>query len=511
MTSDTISSRNAILIYISLFKLVLLLIFADNYGIFRDEFYYIACSKNLAWGFVDQPPLSALILAVSRFIFGDSIFGIRVFAYLAGSAAVFVSGLLAREMNGGRFAEVLTAFTVIFSAVLIANSSYFSMNAFDILLTSVFFYLLTKLLNHYDPKLWLTIGLVIGIGLMNKLTFLFLSFGLFIGLLLTNQRKYFLNKTLWLAAAIALLIFLPNIIWQITHDFPTLEFMTNATERKNQPLSPVEFSTGVLMNLNFGFIPLLLTAFYFLFVNKIGRHYILIGWIFLTVFLVFMVSNGKPYYMGVLFPVIFAAGGVGLEILINRFIRKKIIAQVTVLILLIPACVLVTPFVLPVLSIDDYIKYQEAVGLKPSSGERSETGVLPQFYADRFGWEEMVQTVAEIYNQLPEEEKERAVIIGDNYGEAGAIDYYGSKYNLPNAISTHNNYWYWGNDPKYNTDVYVILDITREEALYFFEEVEFGASHYHPLGKPDENIDIYICRKPRKPLSEIWRSVKNFI
>ena len=511
MNHNNFTSHNAVLVYISLFKFLLLLIFAGNYGLFRDEFYYIECSKHLAWGFVDQPPFSALILAVSRFIYGDSIFGIRIFAYLAGSVTVFMGGLLTREMGGNRFAEFITAVTIVFSGVLLGTTSYFSMNAFDLLLSVFFFFLLIKLIKTDNPKLWLAIGLVCGLGLMNKLSFLFLGFGLLVGLLLTSHRKYFLNKNLWYAAAIAFIIFLPNILWQIFNDYPTLEFMRNAAQYKNQSLSPLDFTLGSMLELNPGFTPFILIGLYFLFFHSSGKKFMLIGWIFLSVFIVFMFNNGKPYYMGIVYPVMLAAGAVGTEKIIERFVTKTLWAKVVVFIMLIPSFIIVTPFAIPILPVDNFINFQEMIGIKPGSGERSELGVLPQFYADRFGWEEMVKDVQKAYNKLSPEEKEHVIIFVQNYGEAGAVNFYREKYNLPPAISSHNNYWIWGKDKKFASDVYIVIGSNKEDNLEFFEEVELAASHFHPLGMPFENVDIFICRKPKANLGEVWKRLKHFI
>ena len=256
-------SSNFLLFYVSLFKFLLLIIFAGNYGFFRDEFYYIETTKHLAFGYVDLQPLSAIILAVSRTIFGDSIFGIRIFAYLAGSITVFVSGLIAREMNGSKFAQILTAILVVFSTVVLATGSYFSMNSFDILLSTVFFYYLIKLLKTNNPKIWITIGIIIGIGLQNKLTFLFLSFGLLIGLLLTKERSYLKSKHFWIGIAIAAVIILPNIIWQISNGFPTIEFMKRAALEKNVSMSFLQFLLNSSLGLNPAFV-----------IFKIGRAHV---------------------------------------------------------------------------------------------------------------------------------------------------------------------------------------------------------------------------------------------
>ncbi|MFH1197711.1 MAG: glycosyltransferase family 39 protein [bacterium] len=509
LSVENLTSPNAILFYLSIFKFLLVLIFAGNYGLFRDEYYYIACSKNLAWGFVDQPPFNALMLALSRMLFGESLLAIRILAYIAGAAIVFVSGLITREFGGGKFAQFLTGLTVIFSGVVLGNSGYFSMNVFDILFSSIMFYYLIKLLKTGNKKLWITIGIICGVGLMNKLSFLFLGFGLVVGLLFTKNRKYFLTKELWIGGAIAVLMFLPNVIWQIVNDFPTLEFMHNATMYKNTSMGIGDFAMGALLELNPGYVLFVFTALYFLFINRAGREFAAIGWLFVSVFLVFVFNNGKPYYMGVLYPAMLAAGIVGADCLIERYLRNWV--RPLLLVLLIPSMAFVTPFAIPILEVDTFVKYSEWLGIKPASGERSELGILPQFYADRFGWEEMVQKVADVYNGLPDEEKKKALIFGQNYGEAGAIDYYGKKYGLPQAISSHNNYALWGYPEEFDGSVLIVIGSNLEDNSGFFEEVKLAASHYNKYGMPFENIDIFICRKPKMSFEEIWKRIKHFI
>lgn len=502
-------SADAILIYASLLKFFLLLLFAGNYGIFRDEYYYVACSENLAWGYVDQPPFSALMLLISRSIFGNSIFGIRIFAYLAGSILIFVSGLIAREMGGGKFAQGLTAFVVIFSGVVLGTTSYFSMNSFDLLFSSLMFYYLIKLLKSGSPKYWYAIGLIFGIGLMNKLSFLFLGFGLAVGLILTEHRKFLLKKELWISAAIAVLIFLPNIIWQIANHFPTIEFMSNAAKYKNQPMGILEFSKNAAFELNPGFTVVILIALYFLFFSKNFKNFRLIGWLIVSVFLVFMFNNGKPYYMGILYPTMLAAGSVGLQIIIEKYSLRWL--KSTAVIYIIPFAALTTPFAVPVLPVDTFIKFSDALGLKPGVGERSEQGILPQFYADRFGWEQLAKEVGEVYNKLSDEEKKNVLVYGQNYGEAGAVDFYAEKYNLPPAISGHNNYWLWGYPSKRSGKVMIVIGSNYEDNSRFFGEVELAARHYNKYGMPYENVDIFICRKPKISLKELWPKVKIFI
>jgi 4-amino-4-deoxy-L-arabinose transferase-like glycosyltransferase len=500
---------NAILIYISFFKFILLLLFAGHYGLFRDEYYYVECSKHLSWGYVDQPPLSILILAFSRMLFGDSILGIRLFAYIASCIAIFMSGLIARQLGGGRFAQVLTSLSMIFCAVVLGSGSYFSMNAFDVLFGSIIFYLLIKLIKYDNPKTWITLGLVFGIGLENKFTPLFLAFGLVIGLFLTKQRKYFLTKELYIGAAIAFLIFLPHVIWQIANNFPTLEFIRNASLLKNVPLGFLGFLLGSLLELNPLYVLYLVIALIFLLFNKSGKKFALVAWTYISVFVVFVLNNGKPYYMGILYPVIIASGIVGLDILIAENGLKWF--RYLMIFILVASAVLVTPFSIPVLKVDSFIRYSESLGLKPGNGERSSLGILPQFYADRFGWKEMVEKVSVVYNKLSDDEKKKVLIFAQNYGEASAVNYYRNEFELPRAVSRHNSFWFWGYPKDFNGDIMIVIGSNLKDNSMFFEKVELTASHSSPYGMPYENVDIFICRNLKMPPSELWSKIKLFI
>jgi hypothetical protein len=383
------------------------------------------------------------------------------------------------------------------------------MNSFDILLAALMFYYLIRLLNTGNAKLWIVIGVLFGLGLQNKLTFLFLGFGLAVGLILTKNRNYLKSKEIWIGAAIAALIFLPNIIWQIANDYPTLEFMHNASAYKNKPMGIIEFTIKSLFELNPGYTLFLFTGIYFLFFNKEGKAYNIAGWIFISVFLVFVFNNGKPYYMGVLFPVIIAAGVIGADYLIQRYMRPFM--RAILVIIMIPFFFAVTPFAVPVLDVESFIRLEKMMGMKPENAERSEVGWLPQFYADRFGWEEMVRKVAEVYNKLPENEKKVALIFGQNYGEAGAVNYYRVKYNLPQAISSHNNFWIWGCPEDFRGDVLVVIGSNYEDNSEYFEDVKLAASHSSKYGMPFENVDIFICRKPKMPMKDVWNKIKFFI
>jgi 4-amino-4-deoxy-L-arabinose transferase-like glycosyltransferase len=266
-------------------------------------------------------------------------------------------------LSGGKFAQALAGLTIIFCGTVLGVSGYFSMNSFDILLSSMMFYFLIRLIKTGDTKNWIYLGIIFGIGLQNKLSFLFLGFGLAVGLILTKHRIQLKSKQLWLGAGLAFLFFLPNIIWQIANDFPTLEFMRNAAEFKNQPMSLLEFTTQyAMLELNPGFVIFVLIAIYYLLFNKDGRQFLIIGLIFFTVYLVFVLNNGKPYYMGVLFPVMLAAGAVGTDFLIKKYLKNWV--QILVLVSIVPSAVFVTPFAIPILDVNNFLKFSNFTGHK---------------------------------------------------------------------------------------------------------------------------------------------------
>lgn len=503
-------SDNAVLMYISVFKFLLLVLFAGNYGLFRDEFYYLQCSKHIDWGYVDQPPFSILVLAVSRLLFGESLLGIRIFAYIASCGIIFVTGLITREMGGNRFAQGVSAIAAVFCGTILGSGSFFSMNAFDILFASLIFYLLIRLIKSDNKKIWIALGIIFGIALQNKLSPLFIGFGIAVGMVLTKQRKYFLTKELYIGAAIAFLIFLPNVIWQAANNFPTVEFMRNAALRKNRPMGFSGFFIGSILELNPPFVFFLITAFYFLVFNKTGKQFSIIAWMFISIFIVFVLNNGKPYYMGILFPVMLAAGAVGADLLIERYMKKWGRA-VLIISIILPGAVIATPFAIPVLDVDAFISYSAALGIKPANAENQRLGALPQFYADRFGWKEITAGVADAYNKLTDDEKKNVIIFAQNYGEAGAIDYYGKQYGLPRAYSAHNNYWFWGPPQNANVSVAIVVGSNLRANSEFFEQVELSGQIENKYSMPYENVGIFICRKPKASIQQVWGRLKSFI
>ncbi|HEX2644751.1 MAG TPA: glycosyltransferase family 39 protein, partial [Thermoanaerobaculia bacterium] len=234
-----------------LFALLSILIHAatiTSYGWFRDEFYYVACGEHLAFGYVDHPPLVALMAWLSRHLLGESLAALRVLPVLTGAAVVFLAGWLAREFGGGRLAQTVACLGVLVAPVYLFNFHYFSMNSFEVLLWTLAAWIVIRIVKTGDPKLWLLFGLIAGVGLQNKHSMLVFGFGIFAGLLLTPERRQLARPWIWAGGALAGLIFLPNLIWQMRNGWPTLEFMRNAQLYKNVSLSPFELFSAQFLN-----------------------------------------------------------------------------------------------------------------------------------------------------------------------------------------------------------------------------------------------------------------------
>ncbi len=500
---------------IALAQLVIQMFFHGNYGYFRDELYYIAGSKHLAFGYVDQPPLSLVILAGVRWVLGDSLQAIRLLPSLAISATAFLTALMAIRLGGGRYASALAALCVVAAPVLLGQGRYFSMNSFDILFWAATCYIVIRILTGDTPRLWLLFGLVVGLGLQNKYSVGFLFIGLVAGLLLTAERKHLATKWFWLGVLIASLLFLPHVLWEVKNGFPSLEFMRNATQEKNTPTTLLEFFGGQLRELNYFCAPIWMLGVYYFFFDDVGRRHRTLAWSYVVIFILMVVGNGKAYYLSPIYPMLFAGGGVFFERLTaepsRRWIKPLMVSGILVLM------AISAPFAVPILPVEKFIAYQEFLGIKPRAEERSSLGVLPQHYADEFGWEEMVAVIASAYQKLTPEEQAKCVIYVRNYGEAGAVDFFGWKYGLPNALCAHNSYWYWGPGEK-TGDVAIIIGGSRDiqenlkDLNRRYQHVELAGTTKLEYAMPYENGRlIFICKGMNTTFQKLWPEERFFI
>lgn len=496
----------AFLAYLSLLKLVLHLLTNGNYGYFRDELYYIACSDHLDWGYVDQPPLIAFVTRAVRVVLGDSLPALRLVPALAGAALVFLTGLIVRKLGGSRYAIILAGLAVIIAPVYLIFHTLLTMNAFEPLLWMLCAYVAILLVRGADQRLWLVFGAVVGVGLLNKHSMFFWGVSFVVGLILTPSRKLLRGRWPWLAGLVALLIFLPNILWEYRHDWATLEVLENASRHQNLDISPLDFVGGQILLLHPATFPVWLGGLIYYLFSARGRQFRLLGLTYLVLLAVFITLKGKVYYLAPAYPMLLAAGSVAFEQMFRG--RWGAWLRSSVLLALAITGVVTAPLALPVLPIENFISYSNALGLKGVRTEQNRWGELPQHYADMFGWEEMTATVAQVYGRLSPEEKAACAIFADNYGEAGAIDFFGPKYGLPKAISGHQNYYLWG-PASYTGEVVITVSSDLEDLQAIFEEVEPAATFTNKYVMPYENNStIYICRRMKMPLREYWPKVK---
>jgi hypothetical protein len=505
--SHGLLSGPAIVLLLALAKFLFHLFTAGRYGIFRDELYYLACSEHLDFGYVDQPPLIAFIAWIARHLFGESLIGLRLLPALAGAATVWLTGKLAREMGGGVFAQALAALAVIAAPVYLLMHHWLTMNAFEPLIWIACAWCIVRAINHAEPRSWLWFGVLVGLGMENKYTTAFFALAVFIALLATPQRRFLSNAWIWIGVLCSLLIFLPNLIWLIRHDFPFLELMHNIRSTNRDVVrGPVAFVADQAMLMNPILFPLWLGGLAWLFLGRDGSRYRILGWIYALLLFAFIVLKGKNYYLASAYPMLFAAGAVASENISRARMRWS---RPVYLALIVAVTCLLAPLSAPVLSAENYIRYQKALGLEPLKAENQPTGPLPQIFADEFGWEEMAREVGRVYNSLPPEQRAKTAIFANGYGQAGAIDFFGGKYGLPKSISNHQNYWLWG--PRdYTGESVIVLGSDGTGDRKRFATVEVVGKTDHPYSRRDEHFDIFLCRDLNTTLQARWPKMKKW-
>jgi hypothetical protein len=444
-------------------------------------------------------------------LIGDSVFALRLLPAILGAATVIVTGMMVKNIGGSKLAIMIASLAVIFAPIFLGMNTYYSMNSFDIFLWALAFYIVVLIIKDDKQVNWILLGIILGIGLMNKIGFLWLGFGFFIALLVTDKRKLLKTIKPWITAGIAFLFFLPFIIWNATHDWAHIEFIRNAQLYKYSGITRWDFLKGILLIMNPASAIIWLLGLYYLFFSKNGTVLRILGIIFIATFLIlFMSGKSKSEYIAPAFIPLLAAGGVFLE-KINQIKYWRWLKHFVIIPLIISGIV-IAPLALPILPVEKYIDYADELGFGPTTAENKELAELPQFYADMFGWEELAKNVSAVYDKIPEGEKGKTIVFGNNYGEAGAIEYFSEKYLLPPVISVHNNFWIWGWEYTGKEIINVIIIGGREEDhLESCSEVEVVAIHETKYVMPYENnLPIFICRKLKEDFHQIWERNKNF-
>ena len=489
---------NLLLIALALCGTLLHILLNGQYGFHRDELDFIMSARRLDWGYVSYPPLTPFFARIGLELFGESLRGLRVLPAVAQGIAMVLAGLMARDMGGKRGAQILAAFAVFIAPVSLMGGTVIMYFAFDYLWWVLVAFFTVRLLTSDEPRYWLGIGAGIGLGMMTKYTMAFWVVGLVVTVLITSVRKYLLSKWLYVGAGLALLIFLPNLIWQIQHDLIALDYLSFIHARDVRWGRADDFLVNQLIETTNPFsLPLWTAGLGLCLFGASMRRFRPLAWMFLVTFLLFFVSKGRSYYTAPAYVMLLAAGAAGFESWLERRVEKtrrlgsgflwglQILGSVVAIILMKPIARINSPL------------------WEITSGVNEEV-------TEMVGWQDLTVQVAEIYRSIPDTEKPRTAILAGNYGEAGALDLYGKEYGLPRLVTGANSHWYRGyGDPEPETVIVVGLESAHAQA--FFKSCEFSGKVKNRFGVKNEetthHTSLYVCREPRRPWSEMWQDM----
>ena len=482
------------------------LIFNAGYGIFRDELYFIVCGDRPAFGYVDQPPLIPILASWSHALFGNFLIGFRLVPALALSATVALSAEFARAVGGGRFAQWLAGLCVLCSPQFLAIGLLFTTETFQPLTWLSCGWFLVRLAKTADERWWIPFGVVVGVSLLSKYAIAFYVGALGVGLLVTPQRRSLLRPWLYVGALLGAILVLPNVLWQQAHGWPFLELGKAAVNGKNVARSPAAFFVQQLLLMGPLSAPVWIAGLWACSWQPKLPVYRAFPIAYVILFVFFVITHGKAYYISPIYPTLIGIGAVAVESrLQSARWRRAALRAVAV------AGAVAAPMAIPIFSEKVFITYSRVIGLAPSAtaAEHQKLGLLPQHFADQHGWPEMAAQVAAVYNALPPADRARAVFLGLDYGQAAAIDIFGGPLGLPSAISGHNNYYLWG-PQGHDGSVLIVLGLYSGGLLSAYRQVEVAGEIDNPYAMPFETGPIYVLRDPKVPFSFIWPRLRHY-
>ncbi len=523
--SSLLASGMAIIWAIALAKLVFHIYFNNRYGYFRDEFDYMSCGDHLQWGYVDQPPLVPFLIHICRAVLGDSLRSIRFIPALASSLLVVQIAAIARELGGRRYALILSAICALIAPQYLSNGGLLGTNCLEPTFWMGCAYFAILAIKHWGesdkaPRYWLWFGVCAGFGLENKYSIAVFGAGIVVGLLLTEQRRVFFNKWIWLGGLAAFLIIMPNVLWNMHYHWPFAELMHNIrSEGRDVVLGPVDFFLQQTLLINPLTTPIWLTGLFALLFSARLKPYRLLGWCYLACYAFFFAAHGKNYYLAPVYPMLLAAGAVAIESALDRPESGQPPlqwAKPAIAIILLVNGAYLAPVVIPVLGPDRFLAYVKYLPMKLPVMEHSHArAALPQWYSDQFGWKEIADAAVVAWNQIPPEERgsdpnKACGIFAQDYGQAGAIDFFDHKLGLPPALSGDRTYWLWG--PRgYSGNCLIVLGDRRERLEELFGEVDYITTSADNPWALESQISVNICRKPKfGTLADLWPKIKRW-
>ena len=488
-----------------------------GYGIFRDELYFIVCGRHLAWGYVDQPPVIPLVARISELLFGlQSLALFRTFASLAGAAEVAITGLLAWRMGGSRWAQALAMTGILLAPMAMGASATFSTTTFEPLFWMTVTFALMELARLADRGIrsgrtvalwWVLLGVAAGMGLENKWNEVFFLTCLLAALLMTSQRKLLASKWFPIGLILLVLLILPNLLWEMQHHWATLELLHNdQINGKNVHMGPLPFLLTQIQVLGPLMAPLWIGGILWLLFGRSARMLRFLGVTYVLYLPLMMILHAKDYYLAAIYPLYFAAGAAARDLAFRRaWLRRRLTPAYVALNAAFIAVLL--PIILPVLPPAQIIAYQARIHVQPPKTETALTAALPQYFADMLDWRQKADMLAAAWYSLPQAERPQAAIYTENYGDASAVNVY--RPDVPQAISGHQNYFFWG--PRtYTGSVMIVFGESRSTLESEFESVEEFTQDTNPYVEPYERGPVFICRGLHENLQALWPKVKNW-
>jgi len=502
----------AIIWAIALAKLVFHIYVNNRYGYFRDEFDYMSCGDHLQWGYVDQPPLIPFLIHLSRAVLGDSLRAIRFIPAVASSLLIVQTAAIARQLGGRRYALLLSAICAIIAPLYLSDGGLLGTNCLEPNFWMGCAYFVVVAIKRDDPRYWVWFGVCAGFGLENKYSIAIFGLGIVVGLLLTEQRRLLFNKWFWLGGLAAFLIFLPNLIWNIYYHWPFAELMHNIRAHgRDVVLGPLDFFFQQTLMVSPFTTPIWLAGLIALLVSHRFKPYRFLGWCYLVCYAAFFALHGKNYYLGPVYPMLLAAGAITIESAIDGAPRRIQWLKPAIAIIVLAIGAYVAPIVVPILSPERFLAYAKTLPFKlPVTEHSMEGAALPQWYYDQFGWKEIADEAVVAWNQIPADERSDCGIFAQDYGQAGAIDFFDRKLGLPPALSGDRTYWLWGTHG-YSGNCMIVLGDRREALEQLFAEVSYVGKSADNHWAREKQISVYICRKPKfGTLRDLWPQLKRW-
>jgi Dolichyl-phosphate-mannose-protein mannosyltransferase len=465
---------------------------AARYGLHRDELYFLACARHLAWGYVDQPPFVPAVARVAVSVFGTSAFGLRILPAVFGGVTIVFCAATARELGGGKRAQLFAALAAATSPQVLGTFHLLSTAAFDLFFWSAITFLVVRLLRTDDERWWIAIGTVAGIGLLNKFNVAFLAFGLVVGLVAAHRGRMIRSGWLWAGAAIAVAIWTPNLVWNAQHDWAAVAMLRSLHQENSTIGASISFVPSQLIVVG----PILL-PFWFAGLRRLLRHQFArpVGLAYVTLLIVDVVSGAKPYYLGGIYFVLFAGGGLWLEERLATTHRSP--RRYAWWIALGAAAAI--PLTLPVLPV---------TALPKGDWESN----INKDLSATVGWDQVARQLGDVVATLPADERANVVVFTGDYGAAGAVDLYGKRYGLPRAISGHNSYWWWGHSDAADGATTVAVNLSRSYLLTIFSTVTPAGTvdTGHGVWTEERDAPIWICRNQKISWARAWPDARHY-